>query len=141
MPNRVGERGQPCLTPILHLISFDHPSFLFNLAISFLYNLIAAALNSKGTFSSSNLFYTLFLGKASKAFLKSTKQQKRLDLSLRHYSTMILSVTRWSIVDCCLLKPAWPLARLPSLSSQMLNLFSKIIPYNLAKEGIIIIVR
>ena len=79
----VGERGKPCLTLILHLIFFDHPSLVLNLIMKFSYNLIAAALNSKGTFSSSNVFHRLFLGTVSKAFLKSTKQQKRLDLSLR----------------------------------------------------------
>src|ERR1700721_167525 len=99
MPNRVGERGKPCLTPMLHLISFDHPSLLFSLAITFSYNLIAAALNSRGTFSSSNLFQKLYLGTVSKAFLKSTKQQNKLDLSLRHSSAMILSVTRWYVVE------------------------------------------
>ena len=125
---------------MLHLISFNHPSFFLNLAMKFSYNLIATALNSKGTFSSYNMFHRLFLGTVSKAFLKSTKQQKRLDLSLRHSSTMILRVTRWYVVECCLLKPACTLALLPSLASHILIFFSKIIPYNLAKRGLIIIV-
>ena len=126
MPNKVGKRGKPCLNLLLHLISFNHPSLLLNLVMTFSYDLIAAALNLKGTFSSSNLFHRLFLGTVSKSFLKSTKQEKRLDLSLRHSSTIILSVTRWSIVECFLLKPAWPLACLPSLSIQLLIFFSKI---------------
>ena len=87
IPKRVGERGQPCLTSILHLIFFYHPSLVLNLVMTFSYNLIVMTLNSKGTFSSSNLFHRLFLGTVSKAFLKSTKQHKRLDLSLRHSST------------------------------------------------------
>ena len=132
MPNRVGERGKPCLTPILHLISFYHRLLLLNLEIKFSYNLIVAALNSKGTFSSSNLFHRLFLGIVSKSFLKSTKKQNILDLSLRQSTTMILSVTRWSGVECFILKLACPLARLPSLSSHMLIFLAKIIPYNLA---------
>src|ERR1700728_1960736 len=98
MPNRVGERGQPCLTLMLHLISFNHPSLLFSLAIRFSYNIIAVALNSRGTFSSSNLFQRLYLGTVSKAFIKSTKQQNKLDLSLLHSSALILSVTRSSVV-------------------------------------------
>ena len=117
------------------------PLIALKLAITFSYNLIAVSLSSKETFSSSNLFHRLFLGTVSKDFLNSTKQQKRLDLSLRNSSTMNLSVMRWSVVEFYLLKPAWPLARLPSLSSQMLNLFSKIISYNLSKRGLIIIVR
>ena len=141
MENRVGERGKPYLTPILHLIYFDHPSFLFNLEITFSYNLIATALSSKGTFSSSNLFHRLFLGTVLKAFLKPTKLKKGLDLSIWHSSTMILNVMRWSVVECYLLKSTWLLACLPSLLGQMLNFFSKIIPYNLAKRGLIIIVR
>ena len=52
---------------------------------------------------------------------------------------MILRIIRWYVVEWCLLKPAWHLARLPSLSNQMLIFFSKIIPYNLAKRGLIII--
>ena len=82
IPNRVGERGKPYLTPILHLISLDHPSLFLNLARTFSYNLIVAALNSKGTFNSSNLFHRLFLGTISKAFIKCMKQHKRLDLLL-----------------------------------------------------------
>ena len=135
MPKRVGERGKPCLTPILNLIFFYHPSLFSNLAMTLSYNIIVAAFNLKGTFSTTNLFHRLFLGTVSKSFLNSMKQQKRLDLSLRHSSTIILSVTRWSIVECFLLKPAWPLPCLPSLSSQMLIFFSKIIPYNLSMRG------
>ena len=127
--------GKPCLTLILHFISFDHPSLLLNLEMTFSYNLIAAALNLKGTFSSYNLFHRLFLCTISKAFLKYTNKQKRLDLSLRHSSTMILSVRMWSVVECFLLKPASPLACLPSLSSHMLIFFSEIIPYNWLRAG------
>ena len=141
MPKRVGERGQPCLTLILHLIFFEHPSLVLNLAMTFSYNLIGVDLNSRETFSSSNIFHSLFLGIVLKSFLKSTKQQNRLDLSLWHSSTMILSLTRWSIVEWYFLKPAWPLALLPSLSSHMLIFFSKIIPYNLAKRGLIVMER
>jgi hypothetical protein len=82
MPKKVGDKGQPCLTPILQLIYSDHPSVFLNLEITFSYNLIAVALNSKGTFSSSNLFQRLVLGTMSKYFLKSMKQQRRLVLLL-----------------------------------------------------------
>ena len=137
----MGERGKPCLTPILQLISFYYPLLVLNLEMTFSYNLIAETLNSEGTFSSYDLVRRLFISIVSKPFLKSTKKQKRLDLSLRHSTTMILSVTRWSIVEWFRLKPAWPLALLPSLSSHILIFFFKIIPYNLAKRGLIIIVR
>ena len=137
---RVGESGHPCLTPILQLISFDHPYVLLNLAMSLSYILIATTLNSKGTFSSSNLFHKLFLGIVSKAFLKSTKQKKRLHLILWQSSTIILRVMRWYVVEWCLLNPTWLLACLPSLSSQTLILLSKMIPYSLAKRGLIIMV-
>jgi hypothetical protein len=99
MPKRVGDKGQPCLTPILQLISFDQPSMFLSLAITFSYILIAAALNSRDTFISSNLFQRFFLGTMSKAFLKSTKQQKRLVLVLWNSSAMIIKVTRWSTVE------------------------------------------
>src|ERR1700689_2057823 len=96
MPKRVGDKGQPCLTLILQLISFDQPSMFLNLEITFSYILIATTLNLRGNFISSNLFQRFFLGTMSKAFLKSTKQQKRLVLVLRNSSAMILKVTRWS---------------------------------------------
>jgi hypothetical protein len=46
IPKRVGDKGQPCLTMIFQLISFDYPSMFLNLAITFSYILIVAALNS-----------------------------------------------------------------------------------------------
>ena len=104
--------------------------------MTFSYNLITTALNSKGTLSFSSLFHKLFLGTVSKDFLKSTKQQNRRDLLLWNSSAMILSVTRWSVVKWFLPKPAWSSAYLPSISSHVLIFFSKIIPYNLAKRGI-----
>jgi hypothetical protein len=99
MPKRVGDKGQPCLTLILQLISFDQPSVFLNLAIMFSYILIAATLNSRGTFISSNLFQRFFLGTMSKDFIKSTKQQKRLVLVLQNSFAMILKVTRWSTIE------------------------------------------
>jgi hypothetical protein len=68
MPKRVGDRGQPYLTPILKLISFDQPLVFLNLAITFSYNLTTIALNLKGTFISSNIFQRLDLGIMSKIF-------------------------------------------------------------------------
>jgi len=124
----------------LQLIYSDQPLVFLKLVMAFLYNLIATSLNLKGTFSFSNLFHKLFLGTVSKSFLKSKKQQKRLDLVLMHSYPMILSVMRWSMVEWYLIKLAWPLALLPWLSCHMLILFSRIIPYYLAKRGLIIIV-
>ena len=99
MPKRVGEKGQPCLTLIFHLISFDQHLVFLNLAITFSYILIATTLNSRGTFISSNLFQRFFPGTMSKVFLKSTKKQKRLVLVLRNSFSMILKVTRWSTIE------------------------------------------
>jgi hypothetical protein len=82
MPKRLGDKGQPCLTPILLLIYFNHPSVFLNLAIMFSYILIASALNSRSTFISSNLFLRFFLGTMSKDFLNSTKQQKSIGFSI-----------------------------------------------------------
>src|ERR1700678_331614 len=76
MQKMVGDKGQPCLTSILQLISFDQPLVFLNLEIMFSYILIATTLNSRDTFISSNLFQRFFLGIMSKAFLKSMKQQK-----------------------------------------------------------------
>jgi len=80
MPKRIGDKGQPCLIPILNLIYFDHPLVFLNLEIMFSYILIATSLNLRGTFISSNLFQRFFLETMSKVFLKSSKQQKRLIL-------------------------------------------------------------
>jgi hypothetical protein len=99
MPKRVWDKGQPYLTPILQLISFDHPSVFLNLTITLSYILIVGALNLRGTFISSNLFQRFFLGTMSNDFLKSTKQQKRLVLVLWNFSAMILKVTGWSTVE------------------------------------------
>ena len=93
------------------------------------------SLKSKETLSSSSLFHRLFLGAVSKYFLKSTKQQNRWDLLLQHSSPMILSVTRWFVAKWFLLKYAWSLSHVSSISSHSLVFFSKIIPYNLAKRG------
>jgi hypothetical protein len=73
MPKRVGNKGQPYLNPILWLISSDHPSVFLNMEIMFSYKFITVVVNSKGTFSSSNLSQSFFLGTMSKYFLKSTK--------------------------------------------------------------------
>ena len=127
MPKRVGDKGQPCFTPILELISFDQPS-MFYLTIMFPYILISTSLNSRDTFISSNLLQSFFLGTMSKDFLKSTKQQNILVLVLHNSFAMILKVTIWSTFEWYLLNLAWPLALLPWLSSQMLIFFSKIIP-------------
>jgi hypothetical protein len=99
MSKRVGDKGQPCLTPILQLISFDHPSAFLNLEITFSYNLIVATLNLKGTFVSFNLSQSFFLGIVIKRFLKSTKHQKILVLVLWKSFVMILKVTIWSTVE------------------------------------------
>jgi len=127
MPKRVGDKGQPCLTPILQLIYFNQPSVFLNLEITFSYSLIASSLNSKGTFISSNLFQRFFLGTMSNAFLNSTKQQKRLVLVLQNSSAMILKVTILPTIAWYLLNSAWTLALLPWLSIQRLIFFSKII--------------
>ena len=107
MPKSVGERGQPCLTPILQFIYGVHPSLFLNLEMTILYNLIATTLNSKGTLSSSSLFHRLFLGTISKAFLKSTKQQNRSHFYNDPKCHNVFS--GWMI----LLKLAWPLSYLP----------------------------
>ena len=52
MKKRVWDRVKPCLTPILHLISFDQPSLFLKLVIKLSYNLITTTLNSKRTFES-----------------------------------------------------------------------------------------
>jgi hypothetical protein len=130
MPKRIGDREQPCLTLILLLIYFNQPSLFLTLEITFSYNLTATTLNLKGTLSSSNLFHRLVLGTVSKDFLKSTKQQRRLILSLQHSSTMILKVTRYSIVKWYPLSPTWPLALYPWISSYVSIFFSKIIPHD-----------
>jgi hypothetical protein len=89
MPKMVEHKEQPCLTPILQLISFDQPSMFLNLTITFSYNLVVAVFNSKDTFISSNLSQRFFLIIASKAFLKSAKQQKKLVLVFHNSSAMI----------------------------------------------------
>jgi len=99
MPKGVGDKGQPYLTPILQLISFDQPSLFLNLAITFSYILIATTLNSRGTFIYSILFKSFFQGTMTKDFLKSTKQQGRLVLVLRNSFEMMLTVTIWSTVE------------------------------------------
>ena len=140
IPETIRERGKPCSTPILQLIYQYQPSVFLNLGMIFLYKLIATTIDSKGTFTSTNLFHKLILGFVSKSYLKTTKQQKGLDLLLWHSSAMILSVTRWSVVEWFLLKLAWPLSHLPYISIHSLIFFSKIISYSLAKRGLIIIV-
>lgn len=50
MSKRVGERGQPCVTLILQIISSNQPLVFLNLAMTFSYNLITTTLNLKRTF-------------------------------------------------------------------------------------------
>jgi hypothetical protein len=98
MSKRAGDKRQPCLTPRLQLIYFNQPSMFLNLAITFSYILISRTLNLKGTFSSSNPSQGLVLGIVSNNFLKSQKQHMKLLLLLQHFSTMIISITRWFTV-------------------------------------------
>jgi hypothetical protein len=99
IPKTVGGKGQPCLTPILQLISSNHPSVFLNMEIIFSYNLVATSLDLKDTFISSKLSQTFFLGTTSKVFLESTKQQQKMVLVLWNSSAIILKVTRWSTVE------------------------------------------
>jgi len=50
MPNRVGNKGQQFLTPLLQLISSNQHLVVLNLEINFSHNLITIAFNSKGIF-------------------------------------------------------------------------------------------
>ena len=64
--------GQPCLTPILQLSPSYLPSKFLDLTITLSYNRITTTFNSKGTFSSSNIFQRLLLAIVSNSFRKST---------------------------------------------------------------------
>jgi hypothetical protein len=99
MTKGVGNRGKPCLTSILQLIFYDHPSVLLNLTIMVAYKCVAMMLGSEGTFIPFNLFQWLVLGTVSKVFLKSMKQQRILVLLLLNSFAMILSMTRWSTFE------------------------------------------
>ena len=81
MPKRVGDKGQPCFTQILQLISFDQPLVFLNLAITISYILIATTLNSRGTFISSNLFQGIFPRNHVKNFSKVNKTTKKIGFS------------------------------------------------------------
>jgi len=139
MPKRVGGMGQSYLNPIFQLISLNHPSVFLNLAISFSCNLIKVALNPKETFISSNLFQRLFHGTMSKVFLKSTKQHMRLVLLFWHSSTMMFHN---KVVHCWMISSKSSLAFISFLwlFRHTLIFFSKIIPYNLDKRKLIIMV-
>jgi hypothetical protein len=99
MPKRVRDKGQPCLSPILQLISSYHPSVFLKLSMKFSYNLTTTSLSSEGVFLSSNLIQRLVLGTVSFVFLKSMKQQRRLGLLLQRSSIMIIIVTRWYAIE------------------------------------------
>lgn len=70
MPKRVGDKGHPCLTQILHLISSDQPSVVLSLAITFSYNLVRTTLNLRGTIISSSLFHNSVLRMLLQSILK-----------------------------------------------------------------------
>lgn len=98
MPKRVGNKGQPFLTPILQLIYSNQPLMILNSAIEFSYNLVTTTFNSRRTSISSNLFQR-FVGNNVKSFFEVHKAKKEVDFTMRHFFVMILRVTRWSTIE------------------------------------------
>jgi hypothetical protein len=82
MPKRVGDKGQPCLTLILQLISFDQPSVFLNLAIMFSYILIATSLKLERHFYLFQPIPKVFPRNHVKIFSKVNKATKKIGFSI-----------------------------------------------------------
>jgi len=122
-PNTVALSGQPCLTPIKQSKISEMPSEFLTAALSRAYkDLMQSRIGPRGP-TRSNTCHSKPRGTVSNAFLKSTKQQYSFPdafprrvcvcLSIKDFNTKMLSVVRKSF-----LKPAFPLALMPSSSAQ-----------------------
>jgi len=135
-----GLSGQPCLTPMPHENRADSPSVgCITLTLSWLYMLCKHCMKRPTIPILANTCHSRSQGTVSKALRKSTKQQYIFLCLWALCSMSVRKMYRLFVVRKSFLKPAYPLARKPLSSAQLLNHASRIMANTLTNIRPIVI--